>query len=172
MTGCLERVVSDNIYEVVEPGTLAPGDPIPLPQADAFLTISGKIGTTNQGDGIVMNRDILESVGVVEYDVHDPFEDRSIVFRGVLMSDLLGVWQVSDEAEVARFTALNDYRIDVPIDDFYQYPVLLALQADGAYMTPDYRGPAMLVYPLNDYEFDLVGIKRKWIWQIKSIEFQ
>jgi hypothetical protein len=43
------------------------------------------------------------------------------------------------------------------------------MQADGVYMEPDYQGPAMLVYPVNDYKFDLITIKRRWIWQIKQI---
>jgi hypothetical protein len=79
---------------------------------------------------------------------------------------------VEESATVAQLTALNDYQIDVPLEDFYQYPVLFAMQADGVTMTPDYRGPAMLVYPLDDFAFDLISNKRRWIWQIKSIELK
>jgi hypothetical protein len=104
--------------------------------------------------------------------VHDPFEDRRIVYQGVLMSELLKLWQVEESATVAQLTALNDYQIDVPLEDFYQYPVLFAMQADGVIMAPDYRGPAMLVYPLDDFAFDLISNKRRWIWQIKSIELK
>lgn len=172
LSGCIVPVASDNIYDVIAPGTLMPGQSIPAPENAEILTVSGKVGVTNQGDTIVMDRKTIESVGLVEYDVHDPFEDQSVLYRGVLMSELLKLWQVGDDATVVRFTALNDYQIDVPIEDFYEYPVLLALQADGVYMEPDYRGPSMLVYPLNDYKFDLTTNKRRWIWQIKSIELE
>ncbi len=88
------------------------------------------------------------------------------------MSNLVDVWQVSEDSKTVRLTALNDYEIDVPIEDFLQYPVMLALQADGEYMQPDYKGPAMLVYPMDHYEFDPITIKRRWIWQIKAIDFR
>lgn len=172
LSGCTVPVASDPVYQVITSGTLTPGEAIPEPQDATILTVSGRIGAMNQGETIVMDRQTLESVGVVEYEVHDPFEDRPIVYRGVLMSELLKVWQVADDVTVARFTALNDYQIDVPIEDFQQYPVLFAMQADGVTLTPDYRGPAMLVYPLDDYEFDLISNKRRWIWQITMIEFQ
>ena len=170
--GCQSSTTPDKIYTVVTEATLNAGDAIPEPDSEPIPTVHGKVGTTNSDAAIVMDKSAVEAVGVVEYDVHDPFEDQSIVYSGVLMSDLLKVWQIPDEVETVRITALNDYQIDVPITDFYNYPVLLALQADGVYMEPSYRGPAMLVYPMDDFELDPISIKRRWIWQIKSIELQ
>lgn len=172
ISGCQANATSERTYDIVATGTLTPGESIPTPQDEVMLTVRGKVGTTNREATIVMDQKTIEAVGLVEYSVHDPFEDRSVVYQGVLMSDLLELWQVSDDVTTARFSALNDYHIDIPLEDFYQYPVLFALQADGVYMEPSYRGPAMLVYPLDDYEFDLIGIKRRWIWQIASIELQ
>jgi hypothetical protein len=172
LSGCVVPVASDTVYTVITSGTLMPGEAIPAPQDTVILTVSGKIGAMNQDDTIVMDQQTVAAVGVVEYEVHDPFENRPIIYRGVLMSELLKVWQVADDVTVARITALNDYQIDVPVEDFYQYPVLFAMQADGVAMTPDYRGPAMLVYPLDDFAFDLMTNKRSWIWQIKTVELQ
>lgn len=170
--GCQNSSTPETIYTVVQEATLTAGNEIPEPESELVLTVLGKIGITNSDASIVMDTPTIEAVGVVEYDVHDPFEDRSIVYSGVLMSDLLKVWQVPDEVEMVRVTALNDYQIEIPISDFYTYPVLLALQADGDYMQPNYRGPAMLVYPMDDFELDPISIKRRWIWQIKTIELQ
>ena len=39
-------------------------------------------------------------------------------------------------------------------------------------MEPADQGPAMLVYPVDQYEFELTQVKRNWIWQIKSIELK
>jgi hypothetical protein len=111
-------------------------------------------------------------VGVVEYTVTDPFEERPITYRGVLMRDLLTLWQVEEDASQVHLIALNDYKIDIPLAEFNQYPILFALQADGVYMAPDYRGPAMLVYPVDQYKFDVIDVQRKWIWQIKAIDIQ
>jgi hypothetical protein len=171
-TSCFVTPESEEFYTVVTPATLKPGAPIPLPQAEPILTVTGKIGASNSQDALLMDRTTIEQAGLVEYTVTDPFEQRAIRYQGVLMRDLLELWQVSADAETVELTALNDYQITIPIADFRQYPILFALQADGAYMQPDYRGPAMLVYPVDHYEFDLVAIQRNWIWQIKAIQIQ
>lgn len=154
------------------PATLHPGVAIPVPQQAPILTVTGKIGTTNHDHAIVMDRTTLEKAGLVEYTVNDPFEDRPVRYGGVLMRDLLALWQVADDAQMVAITALNDYKIDIPITEFRQFPILFALEADGVYMQPDYRGPAMLVYPIDQYEFDSIAVQRNWIWQIKTIDIQ
>ena len=170
--GCAQKVEFDQVYTVVDKATLHPGDAIPQPAGDPLLTVWGKIGVTN-GDGVVqMDRATIERVGVVEYSVKDPFSGSTIRYSGVLMRDLLALLQVPKDAQTVYITALNDYAIDIPISDFYEYPVLFALQADGSYMEPADQGPAMLVYPVDQYEFELTQVKRNWIWQIKSIELK
>jgi hypothetical protein len=105
----------------------------------------------------------------VEYEVVDPFENRKQLFRGVLMRELLNLWQVKAEATTLDMVALNDYHVDLPIALMREKPLLFALQADGEYMRPDYRGPAMLVFPYGYYQFKRPLYDAYWIWQIKAI---
>lgn len=160
------------IFTTVSEGTLKKGDAIPVPAGDAILTVTGNIGTSNIDAEQTVQMDIaaLESMGLVEYSVKDPFEQKDIVYRGVLMSKLLEVLQVPSTAKTLHMVALNDYAVDVPIEDMYKYPVLLALQADGEYMPISTRGPAMLVYPYDDFTFDQAVYNDYWIWQIASID--
>jgi hypothetical protein len=116
-------------------------------------------------------------VGEVEYRVVDPFREEGdaeeVVFRGPLMSDLLALWGVSQDAvETLNVVALNDYAVDVPAGDLWEYPVIFALQADGEYMPVSTRGPAMLVYPYADFDFDMDEYNSYWVWQIKTIDVQ
>ncbi|MEN8444306.1 MAG: hypothetical protein ABG776_04755 [Cyanobacteria bacterium J06555_13] len=53
-----------------------------------------------------MDRPTLASVGIVEYSVDDPFESKSNTFRGVLVKDLLEVWQVPDGTEFILLSVL------------------------------------------------------------------
>ncbi|MEO1386357.1 MAG: hypothetical protein AAFV85_03155 [Cyanobacteria bacterium J06634_6] len=53
-----------------------------------------------------MDRSTLASVGIVEYSVDDPFESKSNTFRGVLVKDLLEVWQVPDGTEFILLSVL------------------------------------------------------------------
>jgi|GEM_PF-511170 len=172
LSACAVKPKFEDIYTVVTPATLQPGATIPLPQGEPILTVTGNVGTTNRDDAILMDRATIEQVGLVEYTVTDPFEEKTVRYQGVLMRDLLALWQVPDDAQILQFVALNDYAIDIPIADSRDFPVLFALQADGVYMEPDYRGPAMLVYPVDQYEFDPMIVQRKWIWQIKAIVIQ
>jgi hypothetical protein len=139
--------------------------------------VTGNIGNPNQGDAIVMDLASIEMVGEVEYRVVDPFreegDDEEVVFRGPLMSDLLALWGVSqDDVETLNVVALNDYAVDVPAGDLWEYPVIFALQADGEYMPVSTRGPAMLVYPYADFDFDMDEYNSYWVWQIKTIDVQ
>lgn len=158
------------VYTRISDGTLKAGSDIPAPTQDVMVAITGKIGTSNVDDSIEMDRATIESIGLVDYTVDDPFDKKTITYRGVLMSDLLDVWQVDKAATSLRIVALNDYSIDVPISDLRKYPVIFAIQADGEDMPIETRGPAMLVYPYNDFEFDTAIYNDYWIWQIKSIE--
>jgi len=172
LAGCSTTTKFDEVGTKVSPALLHPGDPIPLPQGDATLTVTGKIGTTNTENAIIMDIATIEQVGLVEYTVEDLFEQRPILYQGVLMRDLLALWQVDAAAQRAHFVALNDYTVEIALAEFRDYPILFALKADGNYMQPADRGPAMIVYPLADYEFDLPLIQWNWIWQIKSIEIR
>ena len=168
VVGCATQPKFDSVYTRLETPILKAGSAIPRPQEDVILTVSGKIGATNDGQKIIMDIPTIESVGLVEYTVQDPFEKEEHTFKGVLMKDLLELWQVPPEASVLGVLALNDFQVDVPIHLVRDYPVIFALQQDDEYMTPDYRGPAMLVFPYNDYKFEL-GTDSYWVWQIKNI---
>jgi hypothetical protein len=160
------------VFTTVSEGTLKKGDSIPVPTDDVILTVTGLTETRNvEADkSIQMDLKTIESIGLVEYTVTDPFERKEIIYRGVLMSDLLDVMQVSSTAKTLHMVALNDYSIDVPLEDMRKYPVIFALQADGEYMPVSTRGPAMLVYPYDDFTFDQSVYNDYWIWQIASID--
>jgi hypothetical protein len=159
----------DSVYKRVTPAQLKAGDAIPEPRGDVILTVAGAVGKTNHGNQILMDLATIESIGLVEYRVVDPFENRKKLFRGVLMRELVNLWQVDAAATTLDMVALNDYHVDVPIALMREKPLLFALQADGEYMRPDYRGPAMLVFPYGYYKFQRPLSDAYWIWQIKAI---
>src|SRR5437016_2594198 len=80
-TACAAAPQFDKVYKTIAPASLQAGQVIPAPKAPVLLTVTGKIGAKNQSDHIVMDLPPLEAVGVVEYTVSDPFENRKIVYR-------------------------------------------------------------------------------------------
>ena len=168
VAGCSRQPNFDSVYTQVETASLRSGSEIPKPEQVPILTVSGKIGTRNKGQTIVMDLPTLEAAGLVKYVVEDPFEQEKRTFTGVLMKDLLNLWQVSADATSLNVIALNDYEVAIPIELVKNYPVIFALKQDGEYMTPDYRGPAMMVFPYDHYKFDM-GTDAYWAWQIERI---
>lgn len=160
----------EDAYRRVTESQYGADSSIPLPSGEVMLTVGGKIENTNDDSQILMDRAAIEAVGLVEYEVEDPFLGEKIVYRGVLVEDLLKLWQVDESATTLYVLALNDFEAEVPIKDIHQYPVLFALQANGEYMPISRRGPAMFVYPYHAYTLDKSIYNAYWVWQIKYIE--
>ena len=170
ISACSPAQATKPFYTQVSEPKLKAGETIPAPTGTVILTVTGKIGTTNQDNSIVMDRDMIESVGQIEYKVTDPFENKPYVYRGPLMSDLLNLWKVPEDAQTLKVAALDDYTVEVPIGEVRKYPVIFALQQEGQYMPTSTRGPAMLVFPYDNFKFDVTVYNNYWAWQIKSIE--
>lgn len=179
VAGCASQPSFESVYSEVSLSTLQSGDSIPQPEGEVLLTVTGLIGARHQekssaelGDlpALEMDQASLNAVGLVEYSIKDPFELEENTFRGVLMRDLLELWQVSPEATHLTLTALNDYQVKIPIELLRDYPVMLAQFQNGQPMQPDYRGPAMLVTPHTQYKsVEELGKLEYWIWQVIKI---
>ncbi|MCB0973823.1 MAG: molybdopterin-dependent oxidoreductase [Actinobacteria bacterium] len=158
------------IAKEVTEGSLVPGDDVPAPAGDVVLTITGDISTTNDGDALSFDMETLEKIGLWRYEAYDEVGlGKDAVFEGVLMSDLLDVAGVSDDASKIAALAINDYAVDIPISDVTEYPVLLATKVDGERMTVEEFGPLRVVYPSLDFDLDSAIYNARWIWQV--IEF-
>lgn len=160
------------IYTRVSDATLSAGDDIPVPEGDIILTVTGNIGTTNVDESVQFDMATLESLGEVEYEVTDPFSQEDVVYRGVLMSDFLAVLQVPEDATALGLTALDDYSIDIPLEELTERPVILALRADGEYITIENRGPSRVIFPYGYFDYDPDIVNSYWIWQIVDVEVQ
>lgn len=157
-------------YETVSAGTLKPGSAVPAPTGDVVLTIDGKINQTNSGETLQFDMKTLESIGMVKYDVDDPFLKRNIVYSGPLLSQVLKVAGAASDATILTLWALDDYSTDMKIVDAERWPVLIATQADGAYIPLDQNGTLISVFPFNDFpEIDHITYDNQWLWALARI---
>jgi hypothetical protein len=162
----------ETVFSVVTEGELSAGEAVPEPEGGVILTMTGKIGTTNADGSLQFDLATLESLGLVDYTVDDPFENREVTYRGILLGELLDVAAVEEDAVTLHTVAINDYAVDIPIAEVRRTPVFLALQANGEYMPISEKGPAMVVFPYNDFEFDRSIFDDYWIWQLAVIDVQ
>lgn len=101
--------------------------------------------------------------------MHD-FTDEPVSYRGPLARDVIELLALGD-AEMLRFTAANDYYVDIPTADFHDYDAILAMEADGVRLARREKGPLWLMYPISDNPELADGhYMHRLIWQVVRIE--
>jgi hypothetical protein len=171
------------VYETVSAGVLHTGEPVPQPSNDPILEIDGKIRSRNN-DGIVTNGtssrnesaqlvldlETLEELPLVRYSVEDPWLKREVTYTGVLVSDLVKLVQPARGATSLHLVALDDYEVDIALEDVDRWPILLATQLDGRHMAVSNGGPTRIAFPYGLVSgIDELTYKDLWIWNIETI---
>ena len=158
------------VYDVVSPGTLQPGSPVPPPTEPVVLTVRGRLGLAHAETGVTFDIPTLERLGLIRFTTPTAWTDSPVTFEGVLLSHLLEVLAVPGDVTELVMTALNDYQVTIPVTDVRTWPVIIALKRDGQYMSVRNKGPLWVVYPRHAFP-ELAQAKHnpKWIWQLKEI---
>jgi hypothetical protein len=93
-------------------------------------------------------------------------------FTGPLLRDLLAEAGLpASGGTTARCTALNDYRVDIPLEDARRIDVVVARLLDGKPMSVREKGPLFVIYPFDDRpELRTSVYFGRCIWQLKAIE--
>ncbi len=148
------------------------GEPLAAPTGQVILTVSGNIGVSNSEDGsAVFDRDMFNALGKTEIQTSTPWTDGVQTFSGVLARDVME--RVGAEGSVVVASALNDYKVEVPMEDFQQYDVLLATEMNGEEMQVSDKGPIWIVYPRDGIpELQDRRLHDRWVWQLKALQVQ
>jgi hypothetical protein len=158
-------------YDVVEQGSISPGDDVPAPANEVVLTLFGEISVTNVDDSLAFDLDMLEKLRLVEYDVDDPWLHEKVTYRGVLLSDLLEVAGAPDTVEEVVASALDGYAAPIPVGEIESWPVLVATQSNGAHMTIENSGPTRIIFPYERHS-DVTSARNMSVWNLESLEIR
>ena len=147
----------------------AGGASLPKPEDKVILRVSGKIGAFNAGDSAVFDRAMLESFGSSSFTTWTPWYNDPVTFSGLPMAKLMHVLRATGTSVLA--IALNDYETRIPVSDFAQFNVLLAIKRNGQYMPVSDKGPLFIVYPYDSSpELKTQKYYSRSAWQLASIE--
>jgi hypothetical protein len=139
------------------------------PQGPVLLTVTGRIAHTNAPGRAEFDRAALEAMRTHRIRTSTMWTDGVAEFAGPLLCDLLD--RVGAEGRTLVATAINDYRVEIPIDDCRKYPVVLALTRDGRELQRRDKGPIWIVYPRDDHaELRSQEVNTRWIWQLDRLE--
>ncbi|MGH1356513.1 MAG: molybdopterin-dependent oxidoreductase [Thalassovita sp.] len=90
-------------------------------------------------------------------------------FRGVWLSDLIAYLEITEGN--LDFSALNEYLIEIPLEDIVPGGPLVAYEWNGERMGPRNKGPLWVVFPYDsDAKFQTESIYAQSIWQLDRIE--
>ncbi len=157
-------------YERVTEASLIEGASLPDPNGAVILTVSGAITAPSGDSSLAFDMKTLEQLGLARYSVYDPWFEVEASYTGVLMSDLIAFAGVSDSATTVHMEALDDYQVDIPIDEIRRWPILLVTRTNGEYMTVANAGPTRIIFPNDSYPIDPSTHNDLWIWSVRSIE--
>lgn len=136
-------------------------------RAEALLTLSRG---PDDAQAIELLAEDLAKLPQVTIVTENAFVDGEVAYTGPLVRDVIDHLGLG-AAELFRFTAANDYSIEIPASDFRNYDTIFAMEADGRKLSRREKGPLWLMYPISDNEElrDPIYVHRL-IWQVVRIE--
>ena len=147
----------------------AAADTLPAPQGEVVLTVTGDIALSNSPEGATLDIPALEAMDPVEFETSTIWTDGPQTFRGVPLATLMK--RLGAEGDVIAASALNDYTVEIPMQDAVPDGPIIAFEQNGKQLSVRDKGPLWIVYPYDDrtdYQSEVVYARS--IWQLARIE--
>ncbi len=143
--------------------------PLAAPTGDVVLTITGSISETNGPGTASFDMAMLKALPVTEFATTTIWTDGKIRFTGVRLKDLLTA--VGAHGKTVHAVALNDYAIDLPLDEAMTGDPILAYAMNGQPMSVRDKGPLWIVYPFDaSASFRSELVYSRSIWQLTRLQ--
>lgn len=139
------------------------------PTGPVLLTISGKILSPNDGTLAQFDMAMLEKLPQTSFSTRTPWYAQPRKFTGPLLRDVLR--EAGAQGTMLRARALNDYRVDIPVEDAQRFDLIVARLLDDQPMAVRDKGPLFTIYPFDAREElrNAVYYSRS-AWQLRTIE--
>lgn len=141
------------------------------PKDPPVLTVSGNIGATNRGATAVWDMAMIDALPQATFTTRTPWDNAPVTFSGPLLRDLLAA--VGSRGTRIRATALNDYRITIPVEDTRRYNIVVATRMNDQPMSVRTKGLLFIVYPFDSHpELRSAIFYERSIWQLRSLDIE
>ena len=143
-------------------------DKTPEPAGPVVLTVSGAIANES-ADGVVrLDMDGLAALGAIVVETSTIWTEDTAHFVGVSLRDILDYAGV--EGDTIEAVALNDYKVDIPVNEISDDYPIVAYELDGQAMSPRGKGPLWIIYPYDSKaEYQSEVVYSRSIWQLDRI---
>jgi len=159
------------LLAVITPAIATAGETgrLSSPVDELVLEVHGAIAQTNVDGAAFFDLAMLKALPPVELRTTTAVTDGVRRFDGFLMRDLLEL--VGASGSVVTATAFNDYVIDVDVDEFHRFDVVVAYAMDGQPLLASDKGPLWIVYPRDQHaELQDIRYDYRWVWQLSRLD--
>ena len=141
------------------------------PAGKVVLSVTGDIEARNTPDGADFDLTMLERLAQHSFSTKTPWYPTPRKFTGVLLRDLLAA--VGARGKTVRAVALNDYRVDIPVEEAQRHDLLVAYRLDDQPMRVRDKGPLVIIYPFDDQPALRSALNySRAAWQLRQLELR
>ena len=141
------------------------------PAGKAILTVTGPLTVRNEAEAAVFDLALLDQLPQHSFSTRTPWYPEARKFSGVLVSDLLKA--VGAQGTTLNAVALNDYRVEIPVEDLVRHGAMIASRLDGKPIAVRDKGPLLIIYPFDDRPgLDTAVHYSRAIWQLNRLELR
>jgi hypothetical protein len=152
----------------VQIGEATAGGPLPAPDGDVILKVTGDLSLPNVDDECHFDADLFDQHAISQ-DLDDPWMGDGLEYRGLTLNKVWELCGGSDEAGAMVMVAKDGMTVEIAAEDLMEWPIMLAYQVDGADLIDDLGGPVKLVFPAeaaDTYSQD------NWMWWVVEVQFE
>ncbi|MBN3564741.1 putative pterin-binding protein [Aliamphritea spongicola] len=140
-----------------------------VPQGKVLLTLTGNITEHNADNTLQLDREQLLQFPQRVIRTETRWTEGVTEFSGPLVRDVLAAAGARGSAVSAL--AANEYKIEIPTEDFQSFDVILAIQKNGEQLTVRTKGPVWVIYPWSENaELENGTYYSRAIWQLVQLE--
>lgn len=141
------------------------------PKGAVLLSVSGALGQVNDGVNASFDLALLQTLPQTSFSTKTPWYATPRKFTGVLFRDLLGA--LGSQATLVRAIALNDYRVEMPVDDLVKNDAMVAWLLDDQPMPVREKGPLVIMFPFSDRPQLRTAVHySRAVWQLRRLELR
>ncbi|MFZ7092923.1 molybdopterin-dependent oxidoreductase [Primorskyibacter sp. 2E233] len=165
----LHRICLAGLLVLGMAASAAAGSDLPHPEGPVVLRVFGALPNTNIDGEALFDLQMLRDLPSTEFETTTIWTDGVQHFGGVSLGTLLEALGINSGSLEA--SALNEYLIEIPLDDAVDDGALIAYEINGKEMSVRDKGPLWIVYPYDDNpEYRSEVYYARSIWQLDTIE--
>lgn len=143
---------------------------LPL-EGPLVLEVRGAIARANSDGAAYFDMEMLKALPAARLETTTAVTNGVRQFDGFLMRDLLDF--IGADGSTVTAIALNDYAIDIAVDEFSRFDILVAYEMDGEPLLSSDKGPLWIVYPRDQHaELQDIRYDYRWVWQLRWLDIR